>query len=260
MCASPLNRLVQLHHESSNNNHGEASKTVTRNLTPVASGEKVLLQFRMLDIFNNSIRLPSTTVTASLHGNTSSSVRMRSGENLNLVYSDHNGIYSFDEFSLLGSPGSAAKVDFSPQGASLCEAIPSVPISSRFRIASCLPSYTHMMSSGVCEPCPARTYQLLANQSECRPCSEEVGSSESSLDSYSCLISPEFRESHHNDDQRRYEIEAGFYPSPSLEAPTDLLKCPNHACLSFECIVRLVSEYPKQHNIALTRFFLPRPL
>jgi hypothetical protein len=216
-----------------------------------APADKLPLSFALLDAFNNTVRMSSIRVDASL--SEPAQVKMRSGAAQDAVFSSPDGSFTFDDFSLLGNTSALAEVQFGTAAMSICAVSRIPPIKMRFQISACLPSYT--LVGGVCEPCPSHTYALSPNPAACIPCQEEATHQEIS-DSYSCLMSPDTKSEAEEHRSHSFEVAEGFYPSPHLEDPDELLECPNEACLPFQCNVRrmVLRIFPKA---VVSLFFKP---
>lgn len=226
----------------------------------VASGQQLALSFRAFDIWRNTIRVAASDVSVALEGR--ASARLLSGASEDRVFPSE-GIYQFREFSLLGDPGARAKTTFALRGVvRLCPNVREVPLSVfvEFQIATCMPSSVNV--GGVCETCPAQSYALVPNATKCEPCDED--SVESHSDEFApnwCLFQERPRartDSEHvsNETEAKFEIAEGFYPSPTMYAPSHIAKCPNEACLGFFCKVPLLHTAWKCPPEKLMNFFL----
>eukprot|EP01122_Echinamoeba_exundans_P007758 TRINITY_DN2457_c0_g2_i2.p1 TRINITY_DN2457_c0_g2~~TRINITY_DN2457_c0_g2_i2.p1 ORF type:complete len:1684 (-),score=138.56 TRINITY_DN2457_c0_g2_i2:1459-6510(-) len=167
-------------------------------------------------------------------------VQLRSGAARDSVIADEDGHFYFRDLSVLALPNSTALLGFTigtplMQREGRSDSIASLNIT--VIISGCLPSFyevdvgqrnnsAHLDS--VCQPCPFGTYRLRLGHvhgSECQTCDSEHGQRSEGL----CLIAPK------SDIRPLWTVASGFYPVPSLESPNELIRCPNSACLEFQC-------------------------
>lgn len=239
----------------------QASRVVGLSQVFGAPGQSLAPAFSILDPFNVTVSGIEQELSAVVVERTGS-IKIRTGETRDTAAANENGLVSFDDFFLQGSPGSSAVVQFTTGSGVTCKGTGKVPsVNVTFVVAGCLPGYFASSVSETqtsCELCPAQTYALQSNQTECEPCREE---GEAGEQDFSCLIPPDLlaAESSNLAKERRQRnaqvwlVSSGFYPSPP-EEPEELLKCPNHACLALNCTVSFPfnSPYLSAPKISLT--------
>lgn len=169
---------------------------------------------------------------------------LQSGSPRDAVLSDATGEFVFPNLAIFSPPNSTALLEFSSATPMLNrERRPLIwknTLNISVVVASCLPGYFSSSSKNssspwefACQSCIAGTYKLTGRSNrhsqECLRCGEEEGEHAEK----GCLSLPSA-----SDYDRFWTVASGFYPIPTLQSPSELARCPNHACLPFECVVR----------------------
>lgn len=223
----------------------------------VAPGQTIPTQLRLQDIFGQTVVEESAKVVASLLNSTPAhSASLRTGVPQDTTLSQR-GIFSFLDFSLLGKFNATVEVLFRATVSgkqagvnAMCETGAPLHQTVLLRTQSCVPS--HFVSPGslnstevVCVLCPANTYLITpTDEPNCIPCPEKPhhGDAHEENNYYSCLNSPEDQDvAQSSAHERLWSIPAGYFPVPSVDDAREILACPNHACLAFDCSVRPIS-------------------
>jgi hypothetical protein len=212
----------------------DSSPPIDSNSTiQVAPGQPLKFSFVYLDLFGGRVYDPRSYIIAAL-SNHSTSVKLHANTPQDRAIMGIDREMTFPELTITGSKNATATVEFAaPIDDEWCKSL-TFRLKANFRLISCLPSH-FAIDNQTCQLCPAQTYSIDGSSSHCHPCDEDGHGSESSQE-YSCLMShPDVADdSVHND----WEIVEGFYPFPALDVVEELVRCPNHACLPFQCTVR----------------------
>lgn len=210
--------------------------------TFLASRGRIDVSISLRDYFGARVRPTDGSVSVAVSN--SSRFLLISGEPQDKALASSDGSYHFRTLQLAGN-GSAESVQLRFATSKQLMCTQQNDVSFNFTLLSCLPSHISLPSSSGgfedCQECPAGSYYLPQAfdrpERNCVPCFD---SEEARGDSWCLRPATDALDSN----QGLWTIAAGFYPSPSLEAPTELLQCPTNACLETSCAVRWVKAPP----------------
>jgi hypothetical protein len=201
----------------------------------VATGQPLRYSFFFIDMFGNRVYGEQNYIVATLSDH-SPSVKLHTNNALDRALMELNREMVFPELSISGWQGSHATIAFEAfvEESKQCSDRHLLTKNAVLEIASCLPTY-YAIDNSTCQLCPSQTYSI---GDHCEPCDEEKVASED----YSCLTAAEDAKFPTTSHLPYWEIAEGYYPSPAPDEVEELVRCPNHACLPFECSVRNVSR------------------
>lgn len=208
----------------------------------VAPQEPIEASLFFFDAFGFLLTGVKSRISISLFNASSSSLSLATGEPQDQVSLDDHGEYRFRSIVLSGNEtGSTGILRFTPP-IQLSAGLDNF-FDSPFTLLSCLPSRIPLPLAArtvlQCLECAPGAYYLpqssrsVRDSASCLPCKETAPGQGTS-----CLrqLAPNKTQS-----VPMWAIAQGFYPSPSFDAPEEILPCPTEACLETHCRVRKVT-------------------